>query len=248
MSLRKPALFFLILVVTLLLVVILFKGVGPLKSLMAPPISNRIVFLGDSITAGGASRPTGYVNLIEADLKQQNPGRGIEIIGAGISGNKVPDLQDRLQSDVLAQQPTHVVIYIGINDVWHFFFDDEIGTEPAAYEQGLQALIAQIQATGAEVSLCTPSVIGEDPDSDAEANQLLVEYAEISRQVARSSDAHLCDLRAAFEQYLQRNNPNQAYEGILTHDGVHLNDDGNRFVADVLLDHLQPLLTPLAVE
>ena len=94
--------------------------------------------------------------------------------------------------------------------------------------------------------MCTPSVIGENPDSSTPVNQLLMDYADISRTVARTSGAHLCDLRSAFEQYLRRYNPDKAYEGILTRDGVHLNDEGNRFVANFLLEHLLPLLTPQA--
>ena len=42
-----------------------------------------------------------------------------EMINAGISGHKVPDLQGRLDRDVLSKEPTVVFIYIGINDVWH---------------------------------------------------------------------------------------------------------------------------------
>src|SRR6187402_3139979 len=78
----------------------------------------RIVFLGDSITQGGAG-PNGYVTLIRKALTDKHPDLGVEVIGAGISGNKVPDLQKRLDRDVLAKKPTLVVIYIGINDVWH---------------------------------------------------------------------------------------------------------------------------------
>src|SRR4051812_40725507 len=77
---------------------------------------DRIVFLGDSITAGGVAAK-GYVTLIKNTLADKQKDLGIEIIGAGISGNKVPDLQKRLDRDVLKKNPTLVVIYIGINDV-----------------------------------------------------------------------------------------------------------------------------------
>ena len=43
---------------------------------------------------------------------------GVEVIGAGISGNKVPDLEKRLERDVLSKKPTIVVIYIGIRAYW----------------------------------------------------------------------------------------------------------------------------------
>jgi len=74
-----------------------------------------IVFLGDSITQQGARQDGGFARLIEAQLKDE----GVNCIGAGISGHKVPDCQRRLHRDVLAKNPTHVVIFIGINDVWH---------------------------------------------------------------------------------------------------------------------------------
>lgn len=208
----------------------------------ATDMPTRIVFFGDSITEAGV-QPNGYVTHVADSLKQAFPERTIDVIGAGISGHKVPDLQARLDRNVLTHNPTHVVIYIGINDVWHFYeFDAVTGTEEAVFESGLRDLIAKIEAAGAEVLLCTPSVIGEDPASDTPVNQRLMAYADISRQVAATTDAHLGDLRMAFDQYLTRENPDKAYEGILTTDGVHLNDAGNQFVAAFMVDHLRPLL------
>lgn len=202
----------------------------------------RIVFLGDSITEAGAL-PGGYVMLVADSLQAAYPDKSISVIGAGISGNKVPDLEARLNTDVLAKEPTHVVIYIGINDVWHHFeFDHTTGTEPDVYETGLRSLIASIQGVGATVLLCTPSVIGEDPGSDAPVNQRLMQYASISRQVAASTGAHLCDLRVAFEKYLQEHNTDKRYDGLLTSDGVHLNETGNRFVAAFMMQHLRAVL------
>ena len=70
---------------------------------------DRIVFLGDSITAGGM-KPQGYVTLLTAAIKAAHPDLGIETFGAGVSGNKVPNLQARLEKDVLAKKPTLVFI------------------------------------------------------------------------------------------------------------------------------------------
>src|SRR5688572_28178510 len=88
----------------------------------AEPISlkqgDRIVFLGDSITQGGGG-PKGYVTLIKNKLQEKKSDLGVEVVNAGISGNKVPDLQGRVDRDVIAKKPTIVFIYIGINDVWH---------------------------------------------------------------------------------------------------------------------------------
>lgn len=203
----------------------------------AVPPSQRVVFFGDSITEQGA-QPGGYVSLLADTLAARYPERDIEVIGAGISGHKVPDLQARLERDVLTHDPTQVVIYIGINDVWHWFAFEPEGTERAVYEAGLHDLVTQIQDAGAKVLLCTPSVIGEKPDGSNEADEMLETYAQISRDVARETGAELCDLRAAFVDYLKANNPERREQGILTTDGVHLNAAGNRFVAEYLVDQL----------
>ncbi|MBY0244726.1 MAG: G-D-S-L family lipolytic protein, partial [Sphingobacteriaceae bacterium] len=55
----------------------------------------KIIFFGDSITELGV-QPNGYVDLI----KKAKSNSQWEVIGAGISGNKVYDLFLRLEEDV----------------------------------------------------------------------------------------------------------------------------------------------------
>ncbi len=195
---------------------------------------DRIVFLGDSITAGGV-KPQGYVTLLTAAIKAAHPDLGIETFGAGISGNKVPNLQARLEKDVIAKKPTLVFIYIGINDVWHWKKNKEGvmagGTTKELFESGLKDIIAKINAAGARVILCTPSVIGEKNDGSNERDAMLEEYSVISRKVAADTGSQLVDLRKAFIDHLKANNPDNLPKGILTGDGVHLNPKGNAFVA-----------------
>ena len=201
-----------------------------------PPLKqgDRIVFFGDSITAG-AVKPQGFITLITDSIKATHPDLGIETFGAGVSGNKVPNLQARLDRDVLSKKPTIVFIYIGINDVWHWRKNKEGelagGTTTEAFESGLKDIIAKINAAGARVILCTASVIGEKTDGSNERDVMLDEYCEISRKVATETDSQLVDLRKAFLEYLKANNPDNLPKGILTGDGVHLNPAGNRFVA-----------------
>lgn len=198
---------------------------------------DRIVFFGDSITELGV-KPNGYVSLIREDLITRYPDLGIEIIGAGISGNKVPDLQNRLVRDVLAKKPTGVIIYIGINDVWHWNLPNLKGTTKEKFESGLREIIARIQYSGASVILCTPTVIGEKRDSSNAQDPMLKEYSAISSKIAKDLGIHLCDLHKAFHDYLAVHNTENKEKGILTTDGVHLNDEGNKLVAKELLKHL----------
>lgn len=195
---------------------------------------DRIVFLGDSITQGGDSHDKGYVRLIRKTLTEKTD-LGIEVIGAGISGNKVPDLQRRLEKDVLSKKPTIVVIYIGINDVWHGENDPARGTLPEAFAAGLKDVIGRCTEAGAKVVICTPTVIGEKKDGGNKLDQRLDQYSDISRNLAKELKLPLCDLRKAFLDHLKEHNAKNAESGILTSDRVHLNDAGNKFVADTML-------------
>jgi len=189
-----------------------------------------IAFFGDSITQAGAGQG-GYCRLVEAAITAGQPDLGVTIVFAGISGHKVPNLQGRLERDVLSKKPTVVFIYIGINDVWHSTSGN--GTPKDLFEAGLRDLIKKMNEAGATVVLATPSTIGEKPDGSNPLDPMLEEYAAISRKVAKETKTTMCDLRKAFIDHLKENNPDNKDRGILTGDGVHLNAEGNQFVADM---------------
>ena len=196
---------------------------------------DRIIFLGDSITAAGV-RPNGYVTLTAQRIAKAYPALNVKVIGAGISGHKVPDCQKRLDRDVIKKKPTIVLIYIGINDVWHW--NNNRGTKKADFESGLHDLIKRINAAGARVILCTPTVIGEKTDGSNKMDKMLDEYSAISRKVAAATGSQMLDLRKLFLAYLKKHNKNNAARGVLTGDTVHLNSTGNRFLADLMLGAL----------
>lgn len=196
---------------------------------------DRIVFLGDSITQGGDSHDKGYVRIIRKMLTEKHADLNLEVIGAGISGNKVPDLQRRLEKDVIGKKPTLVVIYIGINDVWHGEKDPARGTLPEAFKDGLKDVVAKCQAAGATVVLCTPTVIGEKTDGQNGLDDKLDAYSDITRGLAKELKLPLCDLRKAFKDHLATHNKENKAQGVLTGDRVHLNDAGNTFVAEQML-------------
>jgi lysophospholipase L1-like esterase len=198
--------------------------------------NDRIVFFGDSITEMGAG-PSGYITLIKDSLAKHYP--SVEIIGAGISGNKVTDLQTRVESDVISKNPTIVFIYIGINDVWHSITPGHHGTPKDIYEAGLKEIIEKIKITGARIILCTPGVIGEMRNGTNKVDGMLNEYAEISRKAAGETNIELLDIHRDFINYLAVENPDNKEEGVLTLDGVHLNDIGNKFVSKEILKLLE---------
>lgn len=193
----------------------------------------KIIFFGDSITQMGVA-PGGYVNLIGKAL---DPSK-YEVIGAGIGGNKVYDLYLRMEQDVLVKKPDLVVIYIGVNDVWHKQ-SMHTGTDYDKFILFYQALINKIQAGGAKVVLCTPAVIGEKKNGANEMDADLDKYSGAIRDLAVKNKLPICDLRSLFKAYEAQNNSADLAKGILTTDGVHLNDKGNQTLAETLLPFLR---------
>ncbi len=207
----------------------------------------QVVFLGDSITQNAVINSEnfkGYITLIQEEVDEN-----IKLIGRGISGDKVSDLLTRYKEDVLKLNPDIVFIYIGINDVWHKY-DFSTGTDIDLYENGLRKIISDVKNQGAKVVLCTPTVIGEnsgefrlgnqfkDVETMEKMDQDLDDFSDIIRKLSSEYNTELVDLRKAFKQYISENNPENKAKGILTTDGVHLNNKGSKLIAENMLNHI----------
>src|SRR4029078_6246242 len=195
-----------------------------------PQKKNRVIFFGDSITQQGV-QPGGYVTRIDSMCKAENKSTQFEFIGAGIGGNKVYDLYLRMDSDVLAKNPDVVVIYIGVNDVWHKA-SYGTGTDPDKFEKFYNAIIKKLQQKRISVILCTPAVIGEKTDFTNQQDGDLNRYSVIIRNLAAQNNLPLVDLRQKFLDYNKQYNAENKEQGILTRDRVHLNAKGNQLVAE----------------
>ena len=191
-----------------------------------------VIFFGDSITEMGV-QPHGYVTLTDSLLNPKGGGN-YEVSGAGIGGNKVYDLYLRMDDDVISKSPDIVVVWVGVNDVWHKKMGT--GTDADKFEKFYLAIIKKLKAAHAKVIICTPSTIGEKNDYSNEQDGDLNKYSNIIRKIAADQKVGLVDLRKEFEDYEKEHNSNNVEKGILTVDGVHLNEQGNRFVANLMAE------------
>ena len=140
--------------------------------------NDRIIFLGDSITQAG-DQAGGFVTLVREAVAKRHPDLKIEIIGAGIGGNKVGDLLARLDRDVIQKKPTKVIVYIGINDVWGLPAGG--GTPNKEFGSGLRRVVNQIQATGAEG---TAGIVGGDHHAQSKSVEDLKPVNVLAQEVA----------------------------------------------------------------
>jgi len=204
----------------------------------------KIVTVGDSITEAG-KYPGGYVWLLQRYLNALYPDRKIEIVNAGISGNKARDMQARFQKDAIDQKPGLVMINVGVNDVWHAFFDFPknqfypqgnlpTGVPLAEYREKITQMVLAAKAAGIRVALLSPTPIGETLDGPE--NRRLPEYIATMREIALQNQCLFIDLNAPFREVI---GTYQKHAGktlnLLAADGVHPNPSGYRIMAFTIL-------------
>ncbi|MFN2572122.1 MAG: SGNH/GDSL hydrolase family protein [Gemmatimonadales bacterium] len=118
-----------------------------------PAAATVVLFQGDSITDAGRNRDStepnsagalgnGYPLLVASAVLAARPKGALRFYNRGISGNKVPDLQQRWTRDTLDLKPDVLSILIGVNDFWHTLDHGYTGTV-RDYEDQYTALVEQ---------------------------------------------------------------------------------------------------------
>jgi len=196
------------------------------KGKIAVVSGQKIVFLGDSITAAGA-RSGGYCQLVIDGFKKQ--GIAAEGVFAGISGHKSNQMLERLQRDVLSKKPDWMTLSCGVNDVWH----GKNGVKLEDYKTNITAIVDRAQDAGIKVMILTSTMIKEDQSGDL--NQQLLPYNAFLKKLAKDKGCLFADLNSDMQQALKAFPPNSPKGTKLTGDGVHMNGYGNIMMATGIL-------------
>jgi lysophospholipase L1-like esterase len=207
----------------------------------------KIAFMGDSITAGGAKK-NGYVTFVMEALNAE--GLNVTHVPAGISGHKSNQMLARLDKDVISKKPQWMTLSCGVNDVWHFKLRlgkrTFQGVPLNDYKTNIRGIIDKAQAADIKVIILTSTMIGEDPER--ELNKNLIPYNDFLRELAAEKKLPLADLSKDMHAQLKAM-PDEAgkarmfgepkYErnirNKLTTDGCHMNKLGNAMMAKGVL-------------
>jgi lysophospholipase L1-like esterase len=169
--------------------------------------------------------------LIAADTLASQPTRELLFYNRGVSGNTVPDLQARWQTDTLDLQPDIVSILIGVNDYWHTLMGTYKGTVDD-YEAGYTALLRAAAAAlpRAHLVVLEPFVLHCGVVTDAWFPEFDRRRAAAAR-VAKAANATLVALQERFDR-LSRQAPPQHWSA----DGVHPTPAGHSVIAQAWRD------------
>ncbi len=205
--------------------------------------NQKLLFIGDSVTDGGRTRPDGeglfdalgksYPSFVDALLETTYPERAIRVVNQGNSGNTVRDLAARWETDVLAHRPDWLSVCIGINDVWRQFDQPrrpEIAVPLDEYAATLSRLCCETRPVLAGgLVLMTPFYIEPNPADAMRAR--MDEYGAVVRRIAAENGAVCVDTQAAFDAALRHR-----HSAALAWDRIHPNAAGQMILAKAFLD------------
>jgi lysophospholipase L1-like esterase len=197
-----------------------------------------ILFQGDSITDVGRNRGVtaensaaalggGYPLLAASGILRSHPDGGLRVFNRGVSGDKVPALQARWETDTIALKPDILSILVGVNDLWHKLMGNSNGTV-ADYESQYDALLDATKAALPEVRLVVlePFVLVTGA-VDARWFPEFDERRAAAAKVARRAGAAFIPLQAMFTQLAQSAPPSYWLA-----DGVHPTIAGHAAIAE----------------
>jgi lysophospholipase L1-like esterase len=202
-----------------------------------PPATTVVLFQGDSITDCGRDRAAGdpnraaalgngYALLVASAELAAHPRSGLKIYNRGVSGNKVPDLEQRWAADTLALQPDVLSVLIGVNDFWQKQ-RGYTGTV-ADYESGYAALLRATRQALPRVRLVViePFVL-RCGAVDASWFPEFDERRAAAARVARQANATFVPMQDKFTELASRTSPEY-----WAADGVHPTPAGHGVIAE----------------
>ena len=226
----------------LLLLILFLASAATTRAAEPEPLTlvkgaKRILFLGDSITAGGRY-VAAFDAWIIADRWEQPP----QVINMGLASETVsglseeghaggafprPDLAERLDRVLAAAKPDLVFACYGMNCGIYLPLED---ARFAAYQQGMTRLKTAVEKRGAKLIVVTPPYFDalKQPKKD-HYDGVLAKYSEWLLD-QRKAGWVVIDLHAPMRaEVLSRRekSPNFMFAG----DGVHPSDEGHWFIA-----------------
>ena len=202
-----------------------------------PATDSVILFQGDSITDGNRTRDNdwnhvmghGYAYLISSRLWFDHPDRKFHFYNRGISGNTVPDLAKRWQTDTIGLRPNVLSILIGVNDVLRGMSQEETFSAQA-YENDYRALLKQTTSALPNVKLviCEPFIlpVGRVKEQWDQWNQAIIKRQAIAKNLAGEFNAVFVDFQQQFNNALSK-----AHADYWIWDGVHPMPAGHELMA-----------------
>ncbi len=195
-----------------------------------------LLFVGDSITDAGRKRElpldlgTGYPAYVSARLGLEQPG-AFTFYNRGISGNRIVDIYGRIKKDIIALKPDYMSILVGVNDVWHDFYEEPNGISTEKYKKIYTMLLEDLrqELPNTTIVLMEPFTLPGPANEDIypQFRSLVEEKAQVVRELAEAFQLPFIPLQKDLDE-MNKNAP----EDFWLRDGVHPNIYFHQHIAD----------------
>lgn len=186
----------------------------------------KIVCIGDSLTYGyGVFRAQCWVELIKSKLN-------IPIINKGVNGDTTAGMLSRSYIDVIKNDPTHVIIMVGSNDLI-------ANRSLNMIQNNITELIKEsieykiIPIIGIQMPIdkaLAERKWSEDPDYDT-INSSIEDYRKWLLKFSDKNNIACIDFYGCFEENLKNKSPKELYI-----DGLHPTVLGHQLMAECAID------------
>lgn len=196
-------------------------NVSTSKKVEVKEVVPKIIFFGDSLTAGKGISPIekAYPGLIQKKLTQD--GYSYSVINAGVSGDTTTSGLERLEW-VIAQGVDIFVLELGANDSMR-------GVEPKVVESNLKEIIHRVRAKNPNVKVLLVPMHTFPNMGPIYARKFFQVYQNISSSENVPLSLFILDKIAGVKEL------NQA-------DGIHPTEKGHEIMADNIYPSLKKLL------
>lgn len=177
-----------------------------------------IVFIGDSIT-DDYYIVNGHVNQLSTWLNVMFPGL-VTVINAGVGGNNIKQMWDRLYTDVLINNPDLVIISSGTNDN-----DGDGAISTTLFRQYYDTLIKEILSTN-DIDIILRN---STPLMNSSRNIALENFNKITEEIAKKYNLGFFDVYSKFQNAFDDGSIIQADINL---DGTHLNEVGQTYITE----------------
>lgn len=171
------------------------------------------------------------MRLCHSWLQAEYPDFHLRVSNRGISGDRVYDLEERLDRDVLAIGPQLVSILIGINDTWQRYGQHQRTSPAPEFSTSYRRILERIRNSGeVEIVICEPFLLPVPEDRRAWREDLDPRIQAV-RDLAAEFGIRYLPLDGLFAQASARR-PAEFW----LPDGVHPSAAGHGLIAKAWLD------------
>lgn len=197
--------------------------------------NDHVLFYGDSITDTGRVREAapndpagwgrGYAYQVAAQLGSEFADWELTFTNKGISGNRIYDLENRLEEDVLALEPNLVSILIGINDVWRRY-DSNLVSDLEEFKASYSRVLTKLAENSINVLILEPFLLPVPADRHKWREDLDPKI-DVIRNLAREFGTSYVPLDGLFAAASTRREAS-----FWLPDGVHPSPAGHALIAE----------------